>query len=62
MHKVLVESEMGRFNSALRRVLSVSKSNLQRLLAEEKASKVSKRKPGPRSKTSASDRVSRESD
>ena len=43
--------EMNRFNAALRQVLSVSKPDLNRLLADEKASKAGKVKPGPKSKT-----------
>jgi hypothetical protein len=40
--------EMNQFNNALRKVLSLSKTDLQKLLAEEKASKVGKQKPGPK--------------
>ncbi len=45
---------MDRFNEGLRRVLSVSKTDLKRILAEEKASKAGKVKPGPKPKSSAS--------
>jgi hypothetical protein len=45
--------EMDRFRDGLRQVLSVSKADLNRMLAEEKAAKVGKVKPGPKPKTSA---------
>jgi hypothetical protein len=44
--------EMERFQDGLRKVLSVSKADLNKMLAEEKASKKGKLKPGPRPKTS----------
>jgi len=47
-------SEMQRFNDALRGVLSVSKNDLNRMLEEERQSKIGKTKPGPKPKTSAS--------
>jgi hypothetical protein len=53
--------EMDRFNTALRQVLRVSKSDLNRLLAEDKADKAGKVKPGPKPKSSVSGRASRES-
>lgn len=62
MNKAARNPEMGRFNDALRRAVSVSKADLQKLLAEEKMSKISKPKPGPRPKSSASVRASAESD
>jgi hypothetical protein len=61
MTKILAESEMRvpantdspemtRFNDALRQILQVPKAELNRLLAEEKASKKGKTKPGPKPK------------
>ncbi len=41
---------MRRFNNALRGVLSVSKSDLNRMLEEERRSKIGKPKPGPKPK------------
>lgn len=49
--------EMDRFYAALNQVVHVSKQELNRLLAEEKASKKGKMKPGPRRKALASDRA-----
>jgi hypothetical protein len=49
-----VSPEMDRFNSALRQILQVPKLELKRLLAEEKAAKSGKTKPGPKPKTSLS--------
>jgi hypothetical protein len=46
--------EIDRFNAGLRQVLSVSKSDLNRMLAEEKSAKAGKAKPGPKPKSSAS--------
>jgi hypothetical protein len=57
-----VSPEMDRFNAALRQVLSVSKSDLNRMLTDEKTAKLGKVKPGPKPKSSASARVSGESD
>jgi hypothetical protein len=57
----LEPSHMDRFNAALRQVLSVPKSELRRLLDEEKASKIGKLKPGPKPKTSVSAPAFRES-
>jgi hypothetical protein len=54
--------EMERFGAGLRQVLSVSKAELKRLLAEEQASKAGKRKPGPKPKSSPSVLVSAQSD
>ncbi len=45
---------MRRFNNALRDVLSVSKSDLNQMLEDERRSKIGKLKPGPKPKTSAS--------
>ncbi len=50
--------EMSRFNIALRGALSVSKSDLNRLLAEEKVSHRLKQKPGRKPKSLASAHVS----
>jgi len=46
--------EMQRFNNALRNVLQVSKSDLNKMLADEKRANAGKPKPGPKPKTSAS--------
>jgi hypothetical protein len=46
--------EMSRFNDALRGVLSVSKTDLNRLLAEDKAAHPESRKAGRKPKSSAS--------
>jgi hypothetical protein len=46
--------EMARFNNALRDALSVSKSELNRLLEEEKVSHRLKQKPGRKPKSVAS--------
>jgi hypothetical protein len=62
MSTIKTNPEMDRFNAALRHVLKVSKNDLNRLLAEEKASKVGKVKPGPKSKSSVSVPASHESD
>jgi hypothetical protein len=53
-----VSSEMTRFNNALRGVLSVSKSDLKRLLEEEKVSHNLRQKPGRKPKSVASAPVS----
>jgi hypothetical protein len=50
--------QMDRFRNGLRQVLSVSKSDLNRMLAREKTSKAHKAKPGPKPKLSASAHVS----
>jgi len=47
-------AEMRRFNNALRDVLSVSKSDLNQMLEDERRSKIGKPKPGPKPKSSAS--------
>jgi hypothetical protein len=49
--------EMQRFNDALRSVLSVSKSDMQKMLEHERQSKIGKVKPGPKPRTSASGRA-----
>ena len=63
MSKILTEDkvqmindspEMERFNQALHQILQTPKSELTRLLAEEKEAKVGKTKPGPKPKTSSS--------
>ena len=53
-------AEMRRFNNALRDVLSVSKSDLNRMLEDERRSKIGKPKPGPKPRSSASDRAASE--
>ena len=50
--------EMARFNDALRGALSLSKSDLNRLLSEEKVSHKLRQKPGRKPKSVASARVS----
>lgn len=47
---------MQRFESALKSVLSVSKSDMKKMLADEKAANAGKPKRGPKPKTSASGR------
>ena len=47
-------TEIRRFNEALRSVLSVSKSDMNQMLEEERRSKMGKPKPGPKPKPSAS--------
>lgn len=47
--------EIQRFNEALRSVLSVSKRDMNQMLADERRAKEGKPKPGPKPKTSASD-------
>jgi hypothetical protein len=46
--------EYQKFTGALRAVLQVSKSDMNRMLEEERVSKIGKVKPGPKPKTSAS--------
>jgi hypothetical protein len=48
--------EMDRFNKALRGVLSVSKSELSKLLAEEKAANAGEPKRGPKPKSNKAGR------
>lgn len=43
-----ISSEMARFNEGLRQALSVSKEDLRRLLADEKAANADKPKRGPK--------------
>jgi hypothetical protein len=47
-------SELQRFNTALRSVLQVSKSDLNQMLEAEKLANAGKPKRGPKPKTSAS--------
>ena len=54
--------EMTRFNNALRQVMQVSKRDLDKMLADEKAAKSGKVKPGPKPKSSSSDHAADESD
>jgi hypothetical protein len=62
VEKTTTNSEMRRFNSALRSVLKVSKSELQKMLASDKASRADRPKPGPRRKASSSVPAADESD
>ena len=48
------EQKFTRFQSALRGVAHVSKSDMTQRLADEKQAKAGKLKPGPKPKTSAS--------
>jgi hypothetical protein len=50
-------TEYGIFTSALRKVLQVSKSDLNRMLEEEKRANAGKPKRGPKPKASPSDRA-----
>jgi hypothetical protein len=45
-----ISAEHSKFNAALRQVLQTSKSDLDRMLAEEKIAKQGKPKPGPKPK------------
>ena len=47
-------AEYTRFDSAMRTILQVSKTDLNRMLAEEKIANAGKPKRGPKPKTSAS--------
>jgi hypothetical protein len=61
--KAKLSPEHARFQSALRGVLQVSKTDLTRMLAEEKAANQGKPKRGPKPKhSSASDHVSSDKD
>ncbi len=51
-------ADMRRFEGALRSVLSVSKSDMQKMLEDEKRANAGKLKPGPKPKTSASGQAS----
>jgi hypothetical protein len=53
--------EQQRFEGALRSVLQVSKSDMQKMLADEKIANACKPKRGPKPKTSASGHASGES-
>jgi hypothetical protein len=57
--KIPASETFARFKGALRQVLTVSKSDLNQLLADDKAAKEGKTKPGPRPKPSSSGRASR---
>jgi len=50
--------EFRRFDNAMRQILQVSKTDLNRMLAEEKAANAGKPKRGPKPKTSASGHAS----
>ena len=54
--------EYTNFENALRQVLTVSKADMNRMLAEEKIANAGKPKRGPKPKTSASGHVSSERD
>jgi hypothetical protein len=61
--KAKPSTEFNRFQTALRTVLQVSKSDLNRMLAEEKIANQGKPKRGPKPKhSSASVRVSSDKD
>jgi hypothetical protein len=61
--KAKTSPEHARFQNALRSVLQVSKADLNRMLAEEKAVNQGKPKRGPKPKHSlASDHVSSDTD
>lgn len=49
-------AELRKFQDALKSVLSVSKSDMQKMLAEEKAANAGKPKRGPKPKASVSGR------
>ncbi len=52
------KSEYQAFQTALRKVLQVSKADLNRMLTEEKIANAGKPKRGPKPKTSPSDHAS----
>jgi hypothetical protein len=52
--KAHTSPEMGAFNGALRRVLQVSKTDLNQMLADEKIANQGKRKRGPKPKRRSS--------
>ena len=61
--KSIASEHHARFSSALRRVLQVSKSDLNRMLADEKRANAGKPKRGPKPKhSSASGHASRAED
>lgn len=62
MDKKLKSDEYTAFQGTLRRVLQVSKSELERRIAEDNASRAGKPKRGPKPRSSASDRVFFEKD
>jgi hypothetical protein len=47
--------EMNNFNSALRRIMQVSKSDLTKILVQEKAANADKPKRGPKAKSTSQD-------
>lgn len=49
--------EYTKFDSAMRQILQVSKTDLNRMLDEEKIANAGKPKRGPKPKTSVSDRA-----
>ena len=53
-------AEYTRFDNAMRTILQVSKTDLNRMLAEEKIAKAGYPKRGPKPKTSASSHASGE--
>lgn len=55
-------SDYERFSTALRKVLQVSKTDLNRMMEEEKRANAGKPKRGPKPKTSASGRASENRD
>jgi hypothetical protein len=57
-----ITPEHAKFNAALRHVLSVSKEELMRREKQYQAGRAGKPKPGPKPRTSASDRVSDDED
>jgi hypothetical protein len=54
MRKAAITGEQKAFENGLRQVLSVSKTDLNRMLEEEKRAKARKPKRGPKPKSSAS--------
>ena len=52
--------EMARFNDALRAIMQVSKTELKAALHDEKAIEAVRQRKGPKPKTSASARASRD--
>jgi len=52
------DSKYAAFQDALRKVLQVSKHDLNRMIAEEKQANAGKPKRGPKPKTSVSDHAS----
>lgn len=62
MKPIQETDEYTAFQSTLRRVLQVSKSELERRIAEDNASRADKPKRGPKPRSLASARVSSEKD